>query len=114
MLSAARPLAALLLPLFACVTGLHAQNTAATFGKVITLGGTPADVVLDESRHLLYLVNTAANRIDLFSTGTNTVVGNIPVGTGPLAAAISMDKALLYVTNGGSLNVSVIDLNARF
>ncbi|MES1257688.1 MAG: hypothetical protein ABUS51_04630 [Acidobacteriota bacterium] len=94
--------------------GLRAQNLAATFGRVVTLGGTPSDVVLDESRHLLYLVNTAANRVDLFSTSTNSVIGNITVGTGPLAAAMSMDNAYLYVTNGGSLNVSVIDLNGRF
>jgi YVTN family beta-propeller protein len=114
MLSAGRPCALILFLFGAWGTLLQAQNSAATFGKVITLGGTPSDVVLDESRHLLYLVNTAANRIDLFSTGTNSVVGNIPVGTGPLAAAMSMDNALLYVTNGGSLNVSVIDLNARF
>ena len=113
ILSAARSLFIPAILFGACVTGLQAQNTAATFGKVITLGGTPSDVVLDEPRRLLYLVNTAANRIDLFSTTTNAVIGSIPVGTGPLAAAISMDNATLYVTNGGSLNVSVIDLNAR-
>jgi YVTN family beta-propeller protein len=93
---------------------LHAQNSAATFGRVITLGGTPSDMVLDESRRLIYLVNTAANRVDLFSTTTNAVIGNIAVGTGPLAAAISPDNSLLYVTNGGGLTVSVIDLATRF
>ncbi len=106
-------LSALVLAVVA-VKGLNAQNTAATFGTVVTLGGTPSDLVLDESRGLIYLVNTSANRVDLYSTSTNSVIGNIPVGTGPLAAAISPDKAYLYVTNGGSLSVSIIDLGARF
>jgi YVTN family beta-propeller protein len=112
--SAVRSLAFIFCLVGAGETGLRAQNSAATFGQVITLGGTPSDVVLDESRHLLYLVNTSANRVDLFSTATNSIVANISVGTGPLAAAMSMDNAYLYVTNGGSLNVSVIDLRSRF
>lgn len=92
---------------------LRAQNTAATFGKVITLGGTPSDIVLDEPRKLLYLVNSAANRVDLFSTGTNSVIGSIGVGTAPLAAAMSPDGAYLYITNGASLSLSVIDLQTK-
>jgi YVTN family beta-propeller protein len=91
--------------------GLRAQ-TAATFGQVIRLGATPSDVVLDESRHRLYLVNNAANRIDIFSTATNSVTGGIQVGQGPLAAAMSRDNLWLYVTNGTDKSVSVIDLNA--
>ena len=92
---------------------LRAQSVAATFGTVVSLGGTPSDAVLDESRQLIYLVNQPGNRIDLFSTSTNAVIGNIPVGSGPLAAAMSMDNAYLYVTNGGDSTVSVVDLNAR-
>src|SRR5579863_1590682 len=92
-------------------SGLRAQ-TSATFGQVIKLGATPSDIVLDESRHQLYLVNTAANRVDIFSTATNSVTGNIPVGQGPLAAAMTRDNNYLYVTNGTSTSVSVIDLTA--
>ena len=62
---------ALVLTAVALPTGLlRAQSAAATFGKVIALGATPSDVVLDQSRNRLYLVNTAGNRIDIFNTTT--------------------------------------------
>jgi len=101
-------LAALSIPAFA--PRLSAQTTAATFGTVIPLGGTPSDMVLDQSRGLLYLVNSGASRIDIVSTSTNAVVGNIPVSTGPLAEAMSPDNAYLYVTSSTSNTVTVIAL----
>ncbi len=91
-------------------SSVFAQTTGATFGTVISLGATPSDMVLDESRGKIYLVNTAASRVDILSTSGNAVVGNFAVGTSPLSAAMSMDNAYLYVTNGGSLSLSVIDL----
>ena len=100
-----------LLPGTLAVRPLHAQQTnGATFGDVIALGGTPSDVVLDESRHRLYLVNNNSNRVDVFDYESTTVVSSIPVGQTPLAAAMSMDNAWLYVTNNGSSSLSVIDL----
>ena len=93
--------------------GLNAQTTqqASTFGQIINLGYTPSDVVLDESRGALYLVNTNGSRIDVVSTSTQKLVRSILVGTAPLAAAMSMDNATLYVTNSGVSTVSIIDLN---
>jgi YVTN family beta-propeller protein len=91
---------------------LSAQVTqqAATFGQIINLGYTPSDIVLDESRGLLYLVNTNGGRVDIVSTGTQKVTGSILVGKSPLAAAMSSDNSTLYVTNSGSATVSIIDL----
>lgn len=93
---------------------VEAQVTsAATFGTVISLqGGTPSDMVLDEVRHRLYLVSSAGNRVDIFNTDSQTVVGGIAVGKAPLAAALSMDGAYLYVTNSGSSTLSVISMGA--
>ncbi len=88
----------------------HGQNTAATFGEIVQLGGTPSDIVLDESRGRLYLVNYSANRIDVYSYLEKRVLGSVAVGQGPLAAALSMDNAFLYVTNNTSSTLSVIDL----
>ncbi|MBS1873115.1 MAG: hypothetical protein JSU00_07860 [Acidobacteria bacterium] len=89
----------------------RAQTSAATFGEVVQLGGTPSDVVLDETRGRLYLVNTSAARVDVYDYRTKTILGSISVGTTPLAAAMSMDAAYLYVTNNGSSTLSVIDLS---
>jgi YVTN family beta-propeller protein len=97
--------------LLAGTGSLEAQVTsAATFGTVIALGGTPSDVVMDEARQQLYLVNSAKNRIDIFSMSTQTVVRSVGVGNAPLAVAESMDGAYLYVTNSKSSTLSVISL----
>jgi YVTN family beta-propeller protein len=88
----------------------QAQTTGATFGEVVALGGTPSDVVLDELRGRLYLVNDKANRVDIYDYNLKTVIGSLPVGTRPLAAAMSMDNAYLYVTNNLSSSLTVIDL----
>jgi YVTN family beta-propeller protein len=96
-----------------CLTAsLQAQTTqqASTFGQIINLGYTPSDVVLDESRGQLYLVNTNSNRVDVVSTTTNKLVRSILVGTTPLAAAMSTDNTTLYVTNSGVSTVSIINL----
>ncbi len=97
---------------------LGAQTTGATFGEVIRLGGTPSDIVLDEARGRLYLVNQNANRVEVWDYGTNSRVMNITVGRGPLSAAMSPDGHYLYVTNAGSQiapdsTLSVIDLGAN-
>jgi YVTN family beta-propeller protein len=92
---------------------LQAQTTqqAATFGQIINLGYSPSDIVLDESRGNLYLVNTNSNKIDIVSTSTQKLVRSILVGTTPLAAAMSPDNSTLYVTNSGVSTVSIINLN---
>ena len=94
------------------VLSLDAQTTqqAATFGQIINLGYTPSDVVLDESRGQLYVVNTNSSRVDIVSTSTQKLIRSILVGTSPLAAAMSTDNSTLYVTNSGVSTVSIIDL----
>jgi YVTN family beta-propeller protein len=87
-----------------------AQSAGATFGDVIRLGGTPSDVELDEIRGRLYLVQQSANRVDVYSYADRAVIKSFPAGNSPVAAAISMDGAFLYVTNNGSSSLTVIDL----
>ena len=95
-----------------CVTPGAAQSISATFGQVVALGGTPSDLVLDESRQRIYLINNAANRVDVFAIGGNSVIRSVNVGRIPLAGAMSMDNAFLYVTNQQDSSVSIIDLNS--
>lgn len=110
-LSSSLAVTAALLFLSAAATGrLYAQTTGATFGDVIKLSGTPSDVVLDESRGRLYLVNSSANRVDVYNYANNVMLGSIKVGVLPFAAAMSMDSHYLYVTNNGSSSLTVIDL----
>ena len=102
----------LTLVLGSLAASLNAQTIqqAATFGQVINLGYSPSDIVLDESRGYLYLVNTNRNRIDVVSTDSQKLVRSILVGTTPLAEALSPDNTTLYVTNSGVSTVSIIDL----
>jgi hypothetical protein len=100
---------------------LRAQTTTgATFGDVIRLsGGTPADIVLDESRHQLYLINNTTSQVGVFDYTSGLLTGSITVGKSPVAGAISMDGNWLYVTSGatptqtasGSPLLNVIDLS---
>jgi YVTN family beta-propeller protein len=88
-------------------------TTGAVFGTVVPVRGILSDMVLDSFRQRLYLVNSSANRVDVFSTATNQLIGSIAVGRAPLAAAISMDAAALYVTNSADKTLSVIDLGMQ-
>src|SRR5262245_12063851 len=91
---------------------LARAQTSATFGEVISLGATPSDIVLDESRQRLYLVNAPGNRIDIYDYVVRDIIGSIPVGQLPLSAAMSMDNVFLYVANHDSSSLSIIDLTS--
>jgi len=63
------------------------QTVGATFGDVVKLpGGTPSDIVLDEARQQLYLINNTTSLVYVLNYTTNQVVGTFPVGKTPLAA----------------------------
>jgi DNA-binding beta-propeller fold protein YncE len=96
------------------------QAAGATFGNVIQLaGGTPADIVLDEPRQLLYLISNSTSQVLVIDYTTGVVVNSIGVGKSPVAGALSMDGNFLYVTSGatptqtasGTPLLNVIDLN---
>jgi len=90
----------------------RAQTTGATFGDVIRLAGTPSDIVLDEVRGRLYLINQSTNRVDIYDYVGGQLAGSIPVGTSPLAGAMSIDGQYLYVSNNGSASLTSINLNS--
>ena len=59
------------------------QTVGATFGDVVRLSGTPSDIVLDESRSRLYLVNANTGQVDIYNYANKNLAGSIRVGSTP-------------------------------
>ncbi|HUK17291.1 MAG TPA: hypothetical protein VLW65_12795 [Bryobacteraceae bacterium] len=114
-------LGGLALALWSARPVLAQTATGATFGDVIsadvggtTFGGTPSDVVLDESRHVLYLISNNTSIVYVYDYTTNVIVRQIALAASaqPLAGAISMDGQTLYVTCSGTSTLDVVNLNS--
>lgn len=90
------------------------QNVyAATFGTVTTVVGSVSDLVLDESRRRLYLVNGSQNRLEVYSLPPNPIrlIQTVSLDSLPLAAAISRDGSRLYVACHNASNLNIINLD---
>ena len=74
---------------------------AGTFGTVVPIGGQAADLALDEPRSVVYVANYTANRIDVISTKTNTLVkgASIKVPVQPSSLALSPNGRYLVITH---------------
>src|ERR1700733_3562968 len=83
----------------ASVTAMTAAASAPTFGSVVAIGGSAADIALDESRGLLYVADFGGNVIDVMSTATNTIQSSINVQPWPGAIALSADAQYLLVAH---------------
>src|ERR1051326_4484203 len=89
-----------------------AVSFAATFGTVVPVLGGASDLVLDEGRGRLYLVNTSQNRVDVYSLQQRRLLNPIKTDNGPLSAAISRNQKFLYVTALNASALDIIDLDA--
>ncbi len=87
--------------------------SAATFGTVVPLVGGASDLVLDETRNRLYLVNSAQGRVEVYSLAQKRFLNPIKTDTTPVSAAISRDSKALYVTSYDASSLNVIDLDAQ-
>ncbi len=87
---------------------------SATFGTVIAsqAAASYSDILLDEPRQRLYLVNNSANRIEVWSTQSRQFLASISTGSNsqPDALALSPNNNTLYVSAYGSTALKVIDL----
>ena len=101
-----RPLCVLLLAASPCIS--------ATFGTVVPHAQSLADLVLDEARKRLYVVNTASNQVEVYNTATNPPRQTNIVKTDavPLAAALSRSGKSLYVACYGASALDIIDLSS--
>ncbi len=84
----------------------------ATFGTVVPVVGSVSDIVLDEPRGRLYLVNTNTDRIEVYSISQRRFLNAVRVDSQPLGAAMSRNGKFLYVTSNGAGNLDVIDLES--
>jgi len=84
---------------------------SATFGTVVPVVGGLLDIVLDEPRRRLYLVNPTYNRIEVYAIAQRRFLSAVTVDRFPLSAALSRNGKYLYVTcyEGSSLNAIDLD-----
>ena len=80
-----------------------AAASAATFGRVVSIGGHASDITLDEGRGVLYIANYTSGRIDVMSLADNSISRSITVPAYPGAMAMSPDGRYLVVTHYASL-----------
>ena len=89
------------------------RRTAAALlggGSLWTLVVLASVAARAQSGPFLYVPNSSPNTVSVIDTSTNTTTSPaIPVGNGPINAAVSGDEALVYVTNSSSNTVSVIN-----
>jgi len=88
----------------------------ATFGAVVQHAQPIADLVVDDARKHLYLLNTASNQIDVFSTASNPprLSTTIPTDSNctPLSAALSRSGRYLYVACFSASSLDIVDLSS--
>ncbi len=81
---------------------LAGSTLAGTFGKVVSIGGEASDLALDEARGVLYIANFTANRIDVMSLASNTIVNSINVADQPNSISLSPNGRWLVLTHFGN------------
>jgi uncharacterized protein (TIGR03437 family) len=92
---------------------------AATFGTVVPHAQPLADLVIDEARRRLYVVNTASNAVEVYATNVSPprLTNTIKTEATPLAVALSRPTGnpatsrYLYVVCYDASSLDVIDLN---
>jgi uncharacterized protein (TIGR03437 family) len=87
--------------------------TAATFGTVVAVTGDPSDIVLDETRSRVYILNYTQERVDVYSTAQKRITNSFSTGTTPLAAAMSRDAKYLYITSYSGVALEIYDLDTQ-
>jgi uncharacterized protein (TIGR03437 family) len=100
--------------LLALLATLTLSNTpAATFGKVVSIGGHAADIALDEPRGVLYIANYTSSRIDVMSLSDNSISRSMTVAAYPGGVALSPDGHYLVVTHYASSGGSTLTQPGR-
>jgi uncharacterized protein (TIGR03437 family) len=111
--------------------GRSVAATSGRLGTVVSIPGTPSDIVLDESRGVLYIANFGSGTIDVMTLADNTIHSSINVAAFPVGIAMSPSGAYLVAvhydnlastsssststttTVGGGNLITIINLNSR-
>ncbi len=89
---------------------LVSAGWGATFGTVQPIVGGASDLVLDEARRRLYLVNPALNQVEIYSIPQRRLLSPIKTSRQPVAAAMSRNGLFLYVTCYDGSALDILDL----
>ncbi|MEO8368046.1 MAG: beta-propeller fold lactonase family protein [Candidatus Solibacter sp.] len=87
---------------------------AATFGTVVPHTQALADLVVDEARRRLYVVNTYTNTVEVYATNVSPPrqTNVIKTKATPLSLAMSRNGRYLYVACYDEASLDIIDLNS--
>jgi len=91
----------------------------------IPVPGNPNKMILNKAGTLLFVATDNADAVEEINTATNAIIQSIPTvapagklsmpeqyrGVDPNSLALSPDEKTLYVTNGGTNSVAVIDIS---
>lgn len=99
-------LAGVLCALASAGAGGNALLRAASFGKVIPIGGNASDLALDEARGVLYIANFTANRIEVLNLSDHAISRSFNVPAQPGSLALSPDGRFLVVTHFGNVDTT--------
>jgi len=100
-------------PLLVCILSVL-PSWGAPFGTVVPHTQPIADLVLDEARKRVYLVDTYSSQVDVYSTASNppALITTINTSATPLAIAMSQSGKSLYVACYTASTLDIIDLTS--
>ena len=79
----------------------------------VGLPSVPSGVAFDPVQGELYVALPGLDQVAILSTSTNTLTGNVTVGTSPTALAYDTGTGQIFVANFGSDNVSVVNASTH-
>ena len=91
------------------VIDTQSETVAATIA--LPIGSHPYGVALSRDGRYLYVTDNFTGRLFAIDTTTRAVITDVAVGLSPALIARSPDGGTLYVANGKSHNVSVVDIS---
>jgi YVTN family beta-propeller protein len=106
------------------VVVLDLTHTPPTVTGRIPVGGQPNKMILNRAQTLLYVANGNSDSVSVIDVSTDQVIEEIAIttsngsfstprdltGNNPNSLALSPDEQVLYVTNGGTNSLAVIQL----